>query len=57
MLNIITRIIAILAMTATFSTPVVAEQLKSILDRGEVSIGVPENFTPFGSVGKDFEHE
>ena len=33
---------------------VVAEQLQSILDRGEVAIGVPENFPPFGSVGKDF---
>ena len=53
MLNLITRIIAILAVSATFSMPVVAEQLQSILDKGEVAIGVPENFPPFGSVGKD----
>jgi polar amino acid transport system substrate-binding protein len=57
MLNLITRIIAILAMSATLSTPVFAEQLQSILARGEVAIGVPENFPPFGSVGKDFNHE
>ena len=57
MLNIITRIIAILAVSLTLCTPVVAEQLQSILARGEVAIGVPENFPPFGSVGKHFEHE
>ena len=57
MLNIITRIIAILVVSLTLSTPVVAEQLKSILDRGEIAIGVPENFPPFGSVGKDFRGE
>ena len=57
MLNLITRIIAILAVSATLSTPVIAEQLQSILARGEVAIGVPENFPPFGSVGKDFNHE
>ena len=57
MLNLITRIIAILAVSVTLSTPVIAEQLQSILARGEVAIGVPENFPPFGSVGKDFEHE
>ena len=57
MLNLITRIIAILAMSATLSTPVFSEQLQSILARGEVAIGVPENFPPFGSVGKDFNHE
>ena len=50
MLNLITRIIAILAVSATLSTPVFAEQLQSILARGEVAIGVPVNFPPFGSV-------
>ena len=44
MLNFITRSIAILLVTATLSTTAVAEQLQSILDRGEVAIGVPENF-------------
>ena len=47
MLNFITRSIAILLVTATLSTTLIAEQLQSILDRGEVAIGVPENFPPF----------
>lgn len=34
-----------------------ADQLADILKAGEVKIGVPENFPPFGSVGKDFKHE
>ncbi len=34
-----------------------ADQLQEILDRGTVTIGVPENFPPFGSVGESFEHE
>jgi len=33
---------------------VMADQLKDILDKGTIKIGVPENFPPFGSVGKDF---
>jgi len=33
-----------------------ADQLKDILDKGTIKIGVPENFPPFGSVGKDFKH-
>ena len=48
MLNLITRIITILAVSATLSTPVIAEQLQSILARGEVAIGVPENFPHSG---------
>ncbi|MDJ0831896.1 MAG: transporter substrate-binding domain-containing protein [Gammaproteobacteria bacterium] len=34
-----------------------ADQLQDVLDRGTIKIGVPENFPPFGSVGKDFKHE
>ena len=34
-----------------------ADQLQEILDCGKITIGVPENFPPFGSVGADFEHE
>ncbi len=34
-----------------------ADQLQDILDKGTIKIGVPENFPPFGSVGKDFKHE
>ncbi|MBT8155455.1 transporter substrate-binding domain-containing protein [Epibacterium ulvae] len=35
----------------------VADQLTDILEKGTITIGVPENFPPFGSVGADFEHE
>ena len=34
-----------------------ADQLTDILSKGTIKIGVPENFPPFGSVGKDFKHE
>jgi len=34
-----------------------ADQLNDILNRGEIKIGVPENFPPFGSVGKSMQHE
>jgi len=34
-----------------------ADQLQDILDAGKITIGVPENFPPFGSVGNTFEHE
>lgn len=34
-----------------------ADQLQDILDAGKITIGVPENFPPFGSVGETFEHE
>lgn len=34
-----------------------ADQLQDVLDKGTVKIGVPENFPPFGSINKDFEHE
>ncbi len=34
-----------------------AEQLEEILKSGKVKIAVPENFPPFGSVGKTLEHE
>ena len=33
-----------------------ADQLKNILDKGVIKIGIPENFPPFGSVGKDFKY-
>lgn len=34
-----------------------ADQLNDVLSKGTIKIGVPENFPPFGSVGKDFKHE
>jgi polar amino acid transport system substrate-binding protein len=34
-----------------------ADQLNDILSAGKITIGVPENFPPFGSVGATFEHE
>lgn len=40
-----------------FSFVSTADQLQDILDKGTIKIGVPENFPPFGSIGKDFKHE
>jgi len=40
-----------------FSTYSAADQLSEILDKGKIAIAVPENFPPFGSVGKSLEHE
>lgn len=34
-----------------------ADQLADILKKGTINIAVPENFPPFGSVGKTLEHE
>ena len=34
-----------------------ADQLADILKEGKISVAVPENFPPFGSVGKSLEHE
>lgn len=34
-----------------------ADQLTDILSSGKITIGVPENFPPFGSVGASLEHE
>ena len=34
-----------------------ADQLEDVLKSGEIKIAVPENFPPFGSVGKSLEHE
>lgn len=54
--SLIMAVVAILAMTATFAQ-VMADQLNDVLKAGTIKIGVPENFPPFGSVGKDFKHE
>lgn len=40
-----------------FSTYSMADQLSEILDKGKITIAVPENFPPFGSVGKSLDHE
>lgn len=49
---------ALVALSLSFfSIGAYADQLQDILDKGTVKIGVPENFPPFGSVGKDFKHE
>lgn len=34
-----------------------ADQLSDVLSDGKITIAVPENFPPFGSVGKTLEHE
>lgn len=34
-----------------------ADQLADVLKKGVINIAVPENFPPFGSVGKTLEHE
>lgn len=61
MLNTVRRLIASsLVAIAAVSLPVshaVADQLNDVLSKGTIKIGVPENFPPFGSVGKDFKHE
>ena len=46
-----------IAAAGLLSLPVNADQLQAILDEGTIKIGVPENFPPFGSVGKDFKHQ
>lgn len=45
-----------IAVVALPVNNVMADQLNTILDKGTIKIGVPENFPPFGSVGKDFKH-
>lgn len=45
-------LLAVLPLTTTH-----ADQLEEILKSGEIKIAVPENFPPFGSVGKSLEHE
>lgn len=58
--NINTILVATVVALASFSmlpSAVYAEQLNDILNAGTIKIGVPENFPPFGSVGKDFKHE
>lgn len=48
----------VIAIACIFSSSLaLADQLSDILEAGEIKIGVPENFPPFGSVGKDFKHE
>lgn len=42
--------------TLPFST-LHADQLEEVLKSGEIKIAVPENFPPFGAVGKSLEHE
>ena len=52
-------LISLLSVSAMMSTiaPAMADQFDDILKAGTIKIGVPENFPPFGSVGKDFKHE
>lgn len=49
-------LLSIALCTLPLSTSV-ADQLNDILKKGEIKIAVPENFPPFGSVGKSLEHE
>ncbi len=54
------RLIASLALAVLLNLNTTAawgDQLAAILDKGVVKIAVPENFPPFGSVGKSLEHE
>lgn len=48
-------LIAIPLLIAMGSTH--ADQLSDVLKEGKITIAVPENFPPFGSVGKSLEHE
>ena len=61
MLSTVRRIIASsLLIASAVALPLsnaTADQLNDILTKGTIKIGVPENFPPFGSVGKDFKHE
>jgi polar amino acid transport system substrate-binding protein len=52
-------LVATLSLSATLLpfTSASADQLNDVLKAGSIKIGVPENFPPFGSVGKDFKHE
>jgi len=47
----------LITLALFFPSLTTADLLNSILERGTVKIGVPENFPPFGSVGANFEHE
>jgi len=53
------KLIKILAITPflLFANISSADQLGDILSSGKITIAVPENFPPFGSVGKSLEHE
>ncbi len=47
----------VLGSMALAPVSALADQLQDILSRGSITIGVPENFPPFGSVGANFEHQ
>lgn len=47
----------VLVPLVLLSTAVSADQLADILSSGKITVAVPENFPPFGSVGKTLEHE
>ncbi len=55
--NTALKSLLLIACTALPLGAVQADQLNDILKKGVIKIGVPENFPPFGSVGKDFKHE
>ena len=61
MLNNLKRIAAssllVIAATALPVSGLMADQLNDVLKAGTIKIGVPENFPPFGSIGKDFKHQ
>ena len=45
------------AVLLSFTNFANADQLSDVLSDGKITIAVPENFPPFGSVGKSLEHE
>lgn len=51
------KALAIAFSVAAMSPAAHADQLQEVLDAGVIKIAVPENFPPFGSVGKNLEHE
>ncbi|MBX2884034.1 MAG: transporter substrate-binding domain-containing protein [Granulosicoccus sp.] len=51
-LKLLTLIPALLLSNMVF-----ADQLSDILSAGKITVAVPENFPPFGAVGKSLEHE
>jgi len=52
------RLVKLLLLSSVLAVgPAWADQLSEILSSGKITVAVPENFPPFGSVGKSLEHE
>lgn len=51
------KTLVFVALLNLCTTVAYSDQLADILDKGIVKIAIPENFPPFGSVGKSLEYE